>query len=115
MELSGKIKVIFDIKEINANMSKREFVITTDERYPADILFETFNEKTSILQPFKAGDVVKVSFDIRGKEYNGRYYNNLRAWKIDRAGVESQSPPPMDTPPPLPPLDDDPITDDLPF
>lgn len=117
MELSGRIKVVFDLKQINATMNKREFVVTTDERYAQEILFETFNEKTSILEPFKAGDVVRVSFDIRGKEYNGRYYNNLRAWKIDRVSADNGggNTGNNDMPPPLPPLDDDPITDDLPF
>lgn len=116
MELSGRIKVVMDLVQINATMNKREFVVTTDEKYAQDILFETFNEKTSILESYKAGDVVRVSFDIRGREYNGRYYNNLRAWKIDRVGGENTSSSmPADMPPPLPPLSDDPITDDLPF
>lgn len=115
MELSGRIKVVMDLVQINATMNKREFVVTTDEKYAQDILFETFNEKTSILESYKAGDVVRVSFDIRGREYNGRYYNNLRAWKIDRVGADNATNMPADMPPPLPPLDDDPITDDLPF
>lgn len=118
MELTGKIKLVFDLVQINPTMNKREFVVTTDERYAQDILLETFNEKTSILDPFKAGDLVRVSFDIRGREYNGRYYNNLRAWKVESLAPAAPAPQGgSDMPPPPQPIDtiDDPIEDDLPF
>jgi hypothetical protein len=56
---------------------------------------------------------VRVSFDIRGREWNDKYFNSLVAWKVDRLGASA--PPQADMPPPLPPIEDDPISDDLPF
>ncbi len=115
MELTGKIKVIFDEKTFPSGFSKREFVITTDEKYPNDIMFELLKDKGSLINPFQSGDLVKVSFDLRGKEYNGRYYNSVVAWKIEAAGAGSQPAQAYTQAPPLPPppsMDGD---DDLPF
>jgi hypothetical protein len=113
MELEGKIKAVFEEKVLNGGFTKREFVVTTEERYPQHIMFELLKEKTSIIQGFNAGDSVRVSFDIRGREWNDKYFNSLVAWKVDRLGASA--PPQADMPPPLPPIEDDPIADDLPF
>ena len=101
-EQSGKIKEIFETQTFPSGFSKREFVVTTDERYPQDIKFDCLKEKADMLNDFKAGDAVRVSFDIRGREYNGRYYVDLNAWKIDLSdagGAQSESTPPGDGPP----------------
>lgn len=84
-ELSGKIKLIDDIRTFGSGFTKREFVVTTDEKFPQDIKFELVKEKCSLLDAFKPADVVKVSFNIRGNEYNGRYYVNLQAWRVESA------------------------------
>lgn len=86
-ELSGTIKKIFDEQTFGSGFNKKEFVITTDaDRYPQDIKFETVKDKTSLLSPLKEGDKVKVSFDIRGREWKENYYVNLNAWKIETVG-----------------------------
>jgi hypothetical protein len=85
MELTGKIKLINDIQTFDSGFSKREFVITTIEQYPQDVKFEVVKDKCSILDKYGPGNDVKVSFNIRGNEYNGKYYVNLQAWKIDNA------------------------------
>ena len=82
-EQTGTIKEIFDTQTFPSGFSKREFVITTDDRYPQDIKFDCLKEKANLLDSFKQGDSVQVSFDIRGREYNGRYYVDLNAWKIE--------------------------------
>jgi hypothetical protein len=61
----------------------REFVITTpDAKYPQDVIFQTVNDKMDIIAPYGQGQVVTVSFNVRGREYNGKYYNTLDAWKV---------------------------------
>ncbi len=82
-ELSGKIKVLFDRQDFASGFYKREFVITTEGDYPQDIKFELLKDKVSLIEPFSTGSDVKVSFDVRGSEYNGKYYNNLVAWKVE--------------------------------
>lgn len=88
-EANGIIKIIFPEQSFPSGFTKREFVITTSaERYPQDIKFECVKEKCAELNPFTEGDEVTVQFDIRGNEYNGKYYVNLSAWKI-QAGRQS--------------------------
>ncbi len=83
-EATGKIKLISDTQNFPSGFSKREFVVTTgDGKYPQDLKFEMVKDKCAILDNYKEGSDVKVSFDIRGNEYNGKYYVNLSCWKLE--------------------------------
>ncbi len=122
MDLNGKIKLIYDTQEFASGFKKREFVVTTQEQYPQDVKFEAIKEKVDLLDAYKPGDEVNVHFNIRGNEYQGKYYVNLQAWRLER-GQGSASPEPKvaatqptatgSTPPPPPPSQED--EDDLPF
>jgi single-stranded DNA-binding protein len=82
-EATGKIKLISDTQTFPSGFSKREFVVTTgDGKYPQDLKFEVVKDKCSILDDYKEGQDVQVNFDIRGNEYNGKYYVNLSCWKL---------------------------------
>ncbi len=82
-ELSGTVKEILDIQTFQSGFTKREFVVTTEDgKYSNDIKFETVRDKTALLDGISKGDTVNVTFDVRGNEYNGRYYVNLNAWKV---------------------------------
>jgi len=82
-EASVKIKLISDTQNFPSGFSKREFVVTTgDGKYPQDLKFEVVKDKCEILDNYKEGQEVQVNFDIRGNEYNGKYYVNLSCWKI---------------------------------
>lgn len=86
-EASGKIKLISDIQTFPSGFSKREFVVTTaDSKYPQDLKFEVVKDKCSMLDSYKEGQDVVVNFDIRGNEYNGKYFVNLSCWKLNAAG-----------------------------
>jgi len=84
-EMNGQIKVIMDLQTFDSGFTKREFVVTTPGAYPQDIKLETVKEKCSILDTYREGEHVKVSFNLRGNEYNDRYFVNLQAWKIEYA------------------------------
>ncbi len=87
-ELEGSIKLIGDTASFGAKgFTKREIVITTTDRYPQDIKLEFVKEKTELLDKFRVGQDVKVGFDIRGNEFNGKYYVSLTGWKIDSAAA----------------------------
>jgi hypothetical protein len=90
MDIKGKIKLIMDTQTFDSGFTKREFVVTTDEQYPQDVKFETIKDKTAILDNYKLGDGVIVHFNIRGSEYQGKYFVNLQAWRMEVApsGVE---------------------------
>jgi len=83
LQLSGTIKVIFDTETFPSGFSKREFVITTAEQYPQDVKFEVVKDKCATLDKYAVGQQVTVSLNIRGKEYSGKYYVNLQAWRIE--------------------------------
>jgi hypothetical protein len=83
MNIKGKLKVKFETQTFSSGFEKREFVITTDEKYPQDIKFELIKEKTGIIEDVPVGAELDVHFNIRGNEYNGKYYNNLQCWKLD--------------------------------
>ena len=101
-ELSGTVKVIQQPQTFSSGFSKREMVVTVpDGNYPQDINLEFVKDKADLLDALSVGDSVKVWFDIRGREHNGRYYNNLSAWKVENLNGQSgvtapQSPPPFD-------------------
>ena len=82
-EAVGKVKLISDVQTFPSGFSKREFVVTTgDSKYPQDLKFEVVKDKCSLLDSYKEGQEVQVNFDIRGNEYNGKYYVNLSCWKL---------------------------------
>jgi hypothetical protein len=83
LTIKGAIKLINPIKVISDKFSVREFVITTaDAKYPQEIIFQTVNDKMDVIAPYGEGQEVEVYFNVRGREYNGRYYNTLDAWKV---------------------------------
>ena len=83
LTMKGAIKLINPVKIISDKFSVREFVITTpDAKYPQEVIFQTVNDKMDIIAPYGQGQEVTVSFNVRGREYNGKYYNTLDAWKV---------------------------------
>ena len=118
LKLNGKVKLILDLQSWDSGFTKREFVITTNEQYPQDVKLECIKDKTSLLDGLAEGDEVEVSFNVRGNEYNGKYYVNLQAWRIENVSATT---PDMATStdagfPDEPPMASDAVVeDDLPF
>ena len=89
-ETAGKLKWIGTTQSFASGFTKREFVVTTAaDKYPQDLKFEVVKDKCPLLDPFELGQDVQVSFDIRGNEYNGKYFVNLACWKIQAGGAPS--------------------------
>jgi hypothetical protein len=92
-EAAGKLKWIGETQSFPSGFTKREFVVTTaHDKYPQDLKFEVVKDKCSALDPYELGQEVQVSFDIRGNEYNGKYFVNLACWKLQGAGTSAGSP-----------------------
>ena len=89
-EIKGKIKVLFDRQDFPSGFYKRDFVITSNEQYPQDIKFGALKERVEQLEGLSVEDEVTVKFDVKGREYNGNYYVDLNAWRIER-GASSQA------------------------
>lgn len=121
-ELTGTVKIIQDPQTFASGFTKRELIVTVpDGNYPQDISLEFLKDKADLLNELSVGDEVTVSFNLRGREYNGKYYNNLTGWKLQKnngqSAQPSQSYPPQTSTPPNqvsePNFDDD--MDDIPF
>ena len=108
MELQGKIKMIDETKTYGNNgFRKREMVITTEEQYPQHIMIEFVQDKTDLLNSFKVGQDVKVSINVRGREWvnpqgETKYFNSIQGWRVE--GVTSESTP-GGSMPPMPPAE----------
>jgi hypothetical protein len=121
-EMEGKVKVLMDTQTFASGFSKREFVVDVEDgKFPQSIKFECIKDKAAQLDNLEVGDPVKVNFDIRGNEYNDRYYVNLTAWKVTKIeeGASGAAGPAEDGPPPGTNdsyFDDQPdADDDIPF
>lgn len=89
--MKGTVKRLYDTwKSDSSEFYKREFVITTAEQYPSDVKFSALKEKSDQLGQIKEGDQVVVKFDVRGREYNDRYYVDLNAWRVEKLGADGQ-------------------------
>jgi len=118
-ELKGTVKLVQDPQTFNKGFTKREFVVVVDDgKYPQEIALECVQDKVRLLDDLQPGTPVKVTFDIRGREYNGRYFNNLQAWRIEPQGEGATAPTEDDELPPLPdgpPSDFEEIDGNMPF
>ncbi len=88
-EVEGKLHKMFPTEQRSSSFQTREFVLEIpDGNYPQLIKFQAVQERCGILDNFKEGDAIKVSFDLRGREWNGKYLTNLNAWRVDKATGE---------------------------
>lgn len=94
MEVTGKIKVINGTQQISASFKKRELVVTTEEQYPQHIMVEFTQDKCDLLDSYKVGEQVKVSINLRGREWvnpqgEAKYFNTIQGWRIERMQAEA--------------------------
>jgi hypothetical protein len=131
MELTGKIIAVLPerggISKAGNEWKIQEFVLETQEQYPRKMMFNVFGADRLAQFNIQLGEVLTVSFDIDSREYNGRWYNDIRAWKVDR-NVAAPAAPVAPAGAPVPPPMADPFSsaaapqmnasneaDDLPF
>jgi len=91
MEIEGKLIQLLPIQTITSQkgpMKKLEFVIETQAKFPKKICFSLWNDKIDLLIA-KAGDNVRVTFDLESREYNGRWYTEAKAWKAESIAASS--------------------------
>lgn len=136
MEISGKIIVALEPRSGQSartgnNWVVQSYVVETHEQYPKRCVFDIFGEDRIKEANIKVGDEVTVSFDIDAREYQGRWFNSVRAWRVQHvvegAGVPDAmagaAVPPVATAPAAPvateapaaPAASNETVDDLPF
>ena len=83
MNVKGKIYKVEELKKFDTGFQKQEFILETEGQYPQKIKFETVKDKTSLCDLLAPGIECDVHFNIRGNEYEGKFYTSLIAWKIE--------------------------------
>lgn len=118
MELQGKCIVALPIESGTSKSGnawqKRNFVIETAGQYPKKVCMQLFGDKVNECP--NVGEEVKVSFDAESREWNGKWFTQLNAWKVERQGAQvTQQPVYQAAQPPAPATTAAPQADDLPF
>ena len=126
MELAGKVIAVLEprggVSKTGNEWKVQEYVIETHDQYPRRMCFDVFGADKIQQFNIQMGEELNVSFDIDAREWNGRWFNSIRAWKVDRAPVGGSQPVPPMGAAPFPPVNAAPASfaaqdekDDLPF
>lgn len=96
MEIKGRIIAALPLRsgvsqKDGKSWMTQEYVIETMEQYPKRCVFNVFGEDKIKEYNLQVGSEVTVKFDINAREYNGRWYNDIRAWKVEPAQAEVQA------------------------
>jgi len=93
-DITGKLVKKFDVESKTASFQTREFVIlVSKDNYPQYVKFQLAQERVNLVDPYNENDEIKVHFDLRGREWQGKYFTNLNAWKIEGGASENTTPP----------------------
>lgn len=96
MDITGKIILALPeqsgVSQKGNSWKKRIYVLETIEQFPKKVAFTLFGDRAD-QYPLNVGDVKKVSYDLESREYNGRWYTDVNAWKVEDAVVDNASAP----------------------
>lgn len=82
MEFSGKVILVSDVETFKNDFTKQSIVVETVDRYPQQIQVEFIKDNIDHLHNVRIGDEITVSFNLRGRAYNGKYYVSLDGWRV---------------------------------
>ena len=121
LEVSGKVVTILPEQTgsgKNGVWVKQDFVIETSEQFPKKICISAWGDKAAAAKNLSIGTPVKVAFNLESREFNGKWYTDIRAWKIESGAAQA---PTSNSSVPPPGIEDEPFNsniegaDDLPF
>ena len=90
--LEGKLVQVMAAQEgvsTRGAWKKQDFVIETTEQYPKKICISCWNEKADDLKNYQPNDLLKIAVNIESREYNSKWYTDIKAWKIDALTASS--------------------------
>ncbi len=122
MEITGRIIQKLGLQEgtsAKGGWKKQDFIIETSDKFPKKICVSAWSEKVDELNRYNINDDVKLSVNIESREYNGKWYTDVRFWKIESASAQGQT---RDNSSQAPPVfeemnefGNENVSDDLPF
>jgi single-strand DNA-binding protein len=98
-EVEGKLHKVYPSENKSGSFQAREFVIEVESgQYPQFVKFQLVQDRCALIDDYTEGENIKVHFDLRGREWQGKYFTNLNAWRLDRPSkAEKSSAPPAAT------------------
>lgn len=115
-EIQGKLHKVFPSENKSGSFQAREFVIEVESgQYPQLIKFQLTQDRCDLIDSYSEGEEIQVHFDLRGREWDGKYFTNLNAWRLNRPSSTEK------TDSPKPAVQDEALSlpdgsfDDLPF
>lgn len=97
-EITGKLYRKFATESKSERFQTREFVLETmDGSYAQMVKFQLVQDRCPLLDAFNEGEELKISFDLRGREWQGKFFTTLNAWRIERAAGATATPTPIAT------------------
>ena len=91
-QISGKLVKKYDAENKSGKFLTREFVIVTEEQYPQYIKFQLVQDRCGAIDSYEEQEKMTVHFDLRGREWQDKYFTNLQAWKVEKAGEQIVAP-----------------------
>ena len=89
-EITGKLYKKFATESKSEKFQTREFVIeVADGNYPQLIKFQLVQDRCQILDNYNEGEEIKVHFDLRGREWQGKFFTTLNSWRIEHSNGET--------------------------
>lgn len=117
-EIVGKLFKKYDTESKTQTFQAREFVLEVEDgNYPQYVKFQLTQDRCGLLDNYDEGQTIKVHFDLRGREWQGRFFTNLNAWRLEPVEGSAEVPPPPMPEADFPTKDDEPLApdQDLPF
>lgn len=91
-QVAGKLHKVFETEQKTEKFRAREFVIeVVDGNYPQMIKFQLTQDKCEMIDDYNDGDEINVHFNLRGREWNDRFFTNLDAWRVESADASAGS------------------------
>lgn len=102
LEITGKLiqklPIQSGVSKTGNNWQKMEFVIETMDQYPKKVCANLWGDRIDQVDKLNFNDTVKVSFDLESREFNGKWYTDVKAWKVELATATAPAGMPMDAP-----------------
>jgi hypothetical protein len=89
IKISGTVETVLPVEDFPSGFRKRVLVINTGGDYPQTIPVEFTKDKVDVLAGLREGQKVTAHVNLRGNEYNGKYYANIQGWKLDNGEAQS--------------------------
>jgi hypothetical protein len=98
-EIEGTLHEVMETMTFASGFTKRAFILREeDDRYPQDIKMTLVKNSCSLIDPFKVGDTLRVTFSLRGNKWQDRYFTDLQAFKIERVETDGSTVEPVALP-----------------